>query len=73
VVKDLVYMFEKEGCKTITLDGVRVELEKGWFILRPSNTLPQVRLIAEARSKQALEEIVSYAETRLMETLSKYN
>ncbi|MGB9718520.1 MAG: phosphomannomutase/phosphoglucomutase [Thermoproteota archaeon] len=72
VVKDLVYMFEKEGCKTITLDGVRVELEEGWFILRASNTLPQVRLIAEARSKQALEEIVSYAEARLRETLSKY-
>ena len=72
VVNDLTLLFEKEGCRTITLDGVRVELEEGWFILRASNTLPQVRLIAEARSKQALEEIVSYAEARLRETLSKY-
>jgi phosphomannomutase len=72
VIKDLVFLFEKEGHRTITLDGVRVELEEGWFILRASNTLPQVRLIAEARSKRALEEIVSYAERRLKETLLKY-
>ncbi|MBO3800370.1 MAG: phosphomannomutase/phosphoglucomutase [Candidatus Brockarchaeota archaeon] len=72
VIKDLVFRFEKEGCKTITLDGVRVELEEGWFILRASNTLPQVRLIAEARSKQALEEIVAYAERMFKETLARY-
>ncbi|MEM2929704.1 MAG: phosphomannomutase/phosphoglucomutase [Thermoproteota archaeon] len=72
VIKDLVGVFEKEGRKTVTLDGIRVELEKGWFILRASNTLPQVRLIAEARSKQALEEIVRYAEIRFKETLARY-
>jgi phosphomannomutase/phosphoglucomutase len=72
VVNDLARVFEKEGRKTITIDGVRVELEDGWFILRASNTLPQVKLAAEARSRQALEEIVRYAETRLKETLAKY-
>ncbi|MEM3660370.1 MAG: phosphomannomutase/phosphoglucomutase [Thermoproteota archaeon] len=72
VVKDLVGVFEKEGLKTVTLDGVRVELEDGWFILRASNTLPQIRLIAEARNKQALEEIVRYAEARFKETLARY-
>ncbi|MBO3809802.1 MAG: phosphomannomutase/phosphoglucomutase [Candidatus Brockarchaeota archaeon] len=72
VVNDLTLVFEKEGCRTITIDGVRVELEEGWFILRASNTLPQVKLIAEARSKQALEEIVAYAEKRFKEALAKY-
>jgi phosphomannomutase len=72
VVKDLAFLFEKAGHKTIKLDGVRVELEEGWFILRASNTLPQVRLAAEASSKQALEKIVSYAERELEETLKKY-
>lgn len=72
VIEDLIKLFKKEGRKTITLDGVRVELEEGWFILRASNTFPQVRLTAEAKSKQALEETVSYAERRFKETLKKY-
>ncbi len=72
VIKDLMHLFEKEGFKTITLDGVRVELEDGWFILRASNTLPQVRLIAEARNKQALEDIVRYAESRFKEILARH-
>ncbi|MEM3712594.1 MAG: phosphomannomutase/phosphoglucomutase [Thermoproteota archaeon] len=72
VVSDLTSFFKEAGYKTITLDGVRVELEEGWFILRASNTLPQIKLTAEARSKQALEEIVSYAEKSLREMLSKH-
>lgn len=72
VVKDLASIFEKEGHMIVTLDGVRVELEDGWFILRASNTLPQVRLIAEARNKPALEKIVRYAETRFKEMLARY-
>ncbi|MEM2088706.1 MAG: phosphomannomutase/phosphoglucomutase, partial [Thermoproteota archaeon] len=72
VIEDLAFLFKKAGHRTITLDGVRVELEEGWFILRASNTFPQVRLTAEAKSKQALEETVSYAERRLEETLKKY-
>jgi phosphomannomutase len=71
-IKDLAFSFEKAGHRAITLDGVRVELEEGWFVLRASNTLPQVKLTAEASSKQALEKIVSYAERRLKETLKKY-
>ena len=73
VISDLTSFFKEAGYKTITLDGVRVELEEGWFILRASNTLPQIKLTAEAKSKQTLEEIVSYAEKSLREILSKYS
>jgi hypothetical protein len=38
-----------------------------------SNTLPQVRLIAEARSKQALDKIVSYAERSFKGVLTRYS
>jgi phosphomannomutase len=72
LIRDLTFLFEKAGHEIMTLDGVKVELEEGWFILRASNTLPQVKLIAEARSRQALEEIVSYAERRFKEVLAKY-
>ena len=33
-------------------DGVKVRLEDGWFILRPSNTEPIVRVIAESSTEE---------------------
>lgn len=40
------------------LDGLTVQLERGWFNLRPSNTEPLLRLNVEARSARDVEEIV---------------
>ena len=34
-----------------TLDGLRVELDDGWFLLRASGTQPLVRVTAEARTE----------------------
>ena len=38
-------------------DGVKVRLEDGWFILRPSNTEPVVRVIAESSSDERAHAI----------------
>ncbi len=40
-------------------DGFRVEFPDWWFNIRPSNTEPYLRFIAEASTKQLLEEKVS--------------
>jgi phosphoglucosamine mutase len=48
-----------------TLDGVRVDLDDGWFLIRASGTQPLVRLTAEARSKSRSEELLSEARTLL--------
>ncbi|MBP2031078.1 phosphoglucosamine mutase [Methanohalophilus levihalophilus] len=32
------------------IDGIRVELEDGWVLVRPSGTEPKIRITAEARS-----------------------
>lgn len=42
--------------KIISLDGIKVEFEDWWFILRPSNTEPVIRLIVEAISEDLMEE-----------------
>jgi phosphomannomutase len=51
-----------------TRDGLRVELPKGWFHVRVSNTEPVVRIMAEMREGSAeslaqdlLQEVKSYA------------
>lgn len=44
-----------------TLDGVRVELDAGWFLIRASGTQPLVRLTAEARSERRADELLAEA------------
>ncbi|MFO0874963.1 MAG: hypothetical protein U0575_13465 [Phycisphaerales bacterium] len=39
-------------------DGVRIDFADGWVHLRPSNTEPIVRLIAEARTRERVWELV---------------
>jgi phosphomannomutase len=63
----------KEGYKTIAIDGVRVELNEGWFLVRASNTQPQIRMIAEAKSEEALNKIINFAKEKLFEKLKEEN
>ena len=37
-------------------DGYRVEFPDWWFNIRPSNTEPYLRFIAEAKSRKLLDE-----------------
>jgi phosphomannomutase len=46
------------GADLNTDDGLRLDLDDGWAHLRPSNTEPIVRLIAEARSAQRVQELI---------------
>jgi phosphomannomutase len=41
-----------------TDDGLRMDLDDGWVHLRPSNTEPIVRLIAEARTAQRTQALI---------------
>lgn len=38
-----------------TIDGVRVDFDNGWVLVRPSNTQPLIRLTVEARTRIDLE------------------
>jgi phosphoglucosamine mutase len=46
-----------------TLDGVRVNLTDGWFLVRASGTQPIVRITAEARDPSRSDEILADART----------
>ncbi|MEM6794193.1 MAG: phosphomannomutase/phosphoglucomutase [Acidobacteriota bacterium] len=39
-----------------TMDGITVQYDDWWFNVRPSNTEPYLRLVAEASSEEQLEE-----------------
>lgn len=58
VESDVVGTYESVG----TLDGVRVETDEGWFLIRASGTQPLVRVTAEAREETRAEELLAEAE-----------
>jgi phosphomannomutase/phosphoglucomutase len=46
-----------KGYETIELDGVRMEFEKGWALVRFSNTSPNLTVIIEANDDDSLKAI----------------
>ena len=45
------------GYKVETIDGVKIWLDDGWVLLRPSNTQPVIRMFVEAKNYSRLNEI----------------
>lgn len=54
--------------KVLDFDGYRLEFPEWWFNIRPSNTEPYLRFIAEATSKELLNEKV----TKTKEILNRF-
>ena len=48
-----------KGGRINRTDGIRVDLEEGWVHVRPSNTEPVIRLIAEASSKKIAKKLLT--------------
>ncbi len=57
VVEKLKEKMTKEYGDVNTLDGVRIDLENGWALIRASNTSPTVRLTMEGKDEQAFTSI----------------
>ena len=65
VVNQLTEEFREMGYETITIDGVKVINSDGWFIIRASNTLPQIKMKAEAKNREKLKQLVEIAERKI--------
>ena len=57
LVEDFIKSSNFKGAKIIDIDGIRVEFDKGWGLLRASNTSPVLVLRFEAETYKYLEEI----------------
>lgn len=42
--------------RLLTIDGLRIDYEDWWFLVRPSNTEPVLRLVIEAKTKTLLDK-----------------
>jgi len=65
VVEKVKEAFHNE--RMITIDGVKVVSSDFWLLVRPSGTEPLLRVMAEAKSPERLNEIVAYVEKLIEE------
>ena len=71
VVEEIAKVYEQRGLRVSTIDGVKAYFEDGWVLIRPSNTMPQVKMTAEAKTEKRLKEILREAEDLIKSTVEK--
>ena len=70
VIKEIQNRVLKTAFEVIDIDGLRVQTENGWWLLRASNTEPALVARCEANSKDNLDEVLSFLSNEL--SLSNY-
>jgi len=70
VAKSLVD--ELKGLELDLTDGVKVWLDDGWVLIRPSRTEPKIRIICEAASRARAEELLRDYTARVQEAIKKF-
>ena len=61
-IKERLLSFEGN---IIDIDGIRVETEEGWFLMRASNTQNQLTCRVESTSKNGLKKLIDIVENQL--------
>ena len=56
---------QKKYSDVNTIDGIRVNAGKGWWLLRASNTQPALIIRCEAENKKKLNNLISEVKTLL--------
>ena len=60
LVRKLKKMKWDSNAKITDIDGVRIDWQDKWALVRPSNTEPVVRITAEAKDEKTAEDLVDY-------------
>ncbi|MCS6783696.1 MAG: phosphomannomutase/phosphoglucomutase [Candidatus Caldarchaeum sp.] len=61
-VEKIAEELEALGMKVSRLDGVKAYSENGWILVRASNTMPQIKMSAEARDVESLKKLKELGE-----------
>ena len=59
---EVMEKIKKETAKyeSITIDGVKIVLENGWVLIRPSGTEPLIRCFAETSDEQSAKDLAKW-------------
>lgn len=69
VMDKLKEKFRKSGANMSELDGVKITMDDGWVLWRVSNTRPQIKIYAEAKTKERFEELKNFAKDELTKAI----
>lgn len=69
VIKSLKTKFKARGFQILDIDGVKAQEEKGWVLLRPSNTEPVIRITTEGKTQNKLTQLLELAKKMLKEEI----
>ncbi len=71
VVQNLLQDFRGIYDNITDMDGVRLDFEDGWILIRAANTSPKIRLYIEATTKERFEELKKTFSDVLKNEISK--
>lgn len=71
VVKKIAEKLEGSSYELVKVDGVKAIAEDGWFLIRPSNTMPQIKVAVEGKSESALKRLAEEADRLVREEIGK--
>ncbi len=73
VIENLKGKLSEKYEKVNTIDGVRVDFDYGWVLIRASNTEPIIRLSVEADNEEKLKELEGLFLRALGEEIESFN
>jgi phosphomannomutase/phosphoglucomutase len=68
-IEKLRARFKDYGLTILDMDGVKLLDKDGWVLLRASNTEPTIRVSAEAKTEEKLDELYEFAKKELNHVL----
>lgn len=71
IVERIAKHYESLGLRVSRIDGVKAYFDDGWVLVRPSNTMPQIKMTAEAKTEERLSEIVREAEDLIKKEIDR--
>ncbi len=69
VVEKVAEILRPKAQRVIDIDGVKAFFRDGWVLVRPSNTMPQVKYTAESTTPDGLNKLILMAEEAIKEVL----
>ncbi len=69
VVERVAELLRPKALRIIDIDGVKAFFRDGWVLVRPSNTMPQVKYTAESKTQDGLNKLILMAEEAIREVL----
>ena len=65
IIDEIKQRIQKSEVKIIDIDGIRVENDEGWFLMRASNTQNQLTCRAESTTQEGLKSLIGIIENQL--------